>query len=167
MRQPARTDRPWMPDYGLANDAAGLLPWSWAVDHLESARRFWVATADPTGQPNLSAVWAVWFEDALWFSCGPRSRKARNLLADSRCSVATERADEAVTLTGRARRVEGAPELSGVTEAYVVKYGEGFPDPAVNPLFTVLPESVIGIVEDDVPNRATRWSFSSTGAAAY
>jgi len=77
-----------MPDYGLASDDTGLLPWSWAVERLTSTRRFWVATADPTGQPHLSPVWAVWFDDALWFSCGPRSRKARNLLADPRCVLA-------------------------------------------------------------------------------
>jgi len=77
-----------------------------------------------------------------------------------------ERADEAVTLIGQARRAEDARELSGVTEAYVVKYGEGFPDPAVNPLFAVLPDSVIGMVEDDFSNRATRWSFASTGQVA-
>lgn len=175
-----------MPDYGLSSDATGLLPWSWAVDQLDAARRFWVATVDPSGQPHVSAVWAVWFADALWFSCGPRSRKARNLLMDSRCSVATERADEAVSLTGQAVSVglddlamasvtavdgvdgvaePGVAELAGtdvarVTDAYVAKYGEGFPDPAVNPLFAVLPDIVIGMVEADFSNRATRWTFA-------
>lgn len=148
-----------MPDYGLSGDTDGLLPWSWAVDHLRSAQRFWVSSVDPLGQPHLSAVWAVWVDDALWFSCGARSRKARNLLASGRCSAAAERADEAVTITGYASRVDSAELIAPVSEAYVAKYGEGFPDPAEHPLFSVLPEVVIGMVESEFSARATRWTF--------
>lgn len=167
MRMHVRTDRPWMPDYGVPRHEEGLLPWSWAVDHLVAARRFWVASADPLGQPHNSAVWAVWVEDALWFSCGPRSRKARNLLANGRCAVATERADEAVTITGRAGRFEDAAVVGAVANAYAAKYGDGFPDPATNPLFAVVPEVVIGIIENepDFTTRATRWTFSSVEPA--
>lgn len=162
MRQPIRTDRPWMPDYGLAPAEAGLLPWSWAEERLLASRRFWVATAGTQGLPRLSAVWAVWVDDALWFSCGGRSRKARDLGAAGRCAVSTERADEAVTMTGTARRVEDLALLGPVTEAYVATYGDGFPDPVSNPLFAVLPEVVIGIIESDpeFTTRATRWTFS-------
>ena len=164
MRVPTRTDRPWMPDYGLAAESEGLLPWSWAVDHLRAAQRFWVSSVDPLGSPHLSAVWAVWADDALWFSCGARSRKARNLLASGRCSVAAERADEAVTVTGHARRVEDAAAIAPVSEAYATKYGEGFPDAASNPLFAVFPDVVIGIVESDLVTRATRWTFAPAGS---
>ncbi|MBA3340153.1 MAG: hypothetical protein H0T54_10495 [Geodermatophilaceae bacterium] len=49
--------------------------------------------------------------------------------------MATERADEAVTITGHARRVEDATTIAPVAEAYLAKYGEGFPrsggEPAV------------------------------------
>lgn len=159
MRVPTRTDRPYMPDYGLSGEPDGLLPWSWALDHLRSAQRFWVSSVDPLGAPHLSAVWAIWLDDALWFSCGPRSRKARNLLASSRCSAATERADEAVTITGHATRVEDAASIEPVSEAYLAKYGEGFPDPAENPLFAVRPDVVIGMVELEFSSRATRWTF--------
>lgn len=172
-----------MPGYGIAEGEQGLLPWSWAMDHLREARRYWVATADSPGAlepsqpsaagdgrlvvgvaPHLSAVWAVWVEDALWFSCGARSRKARNLGVNGRCSVATERADEAVTMTGSAHRVEDVALLGPVTDAYVTKYGDGFPDPAINPLFAVLPDVVIGIIEAEAEftTRATRWTFSSS-----
>lgn len=164
MRLPTRTDRPWMPDYGVVRDREGLLPWSWAVDHLVTARRFWVATTNRLGAAHLSAVWAVWLDDALWFSCGARSGKARNLLAEGRCAVATERADEAVTVTGHATRVEDAVVVATVAAAYVAKYGEGFPDPESSPLFALSPEVVIGIIENepDFSTRATRWTFAPT-----
>ncbi len=110
----------------------------------------------------MSAVWAVWVDDALWFSCGPRSRKARNLLANDRCAAATERADEAVTLTGPAVRCDEVGSLDAVADAYIVKYGDRFPDPASNPLFALSPDVVIGIIEKepDFTARATRWSFT-------
>lgn len=161
MRLPTRTDRPWMPDYGLAVDPDGLLPWSWAVEHLHSSRRFWIASVDPMGAAHLSAVWGVWVGDALWFSCGARSRKARNLRASGRCSAAIERADEAVTITGQASRVDDPATIEPVTEAYLTKYGEGFPNPVENPLFAVRPDLVIGIVENDMQARATRWRFGA------
>jgi len=151
-----------MPDYGLSDSEDGLLDWSWAVEHLRFAQRYWVSSVDPLGQPHISGVWAVWADDALWFSCGPRARKARNLLADGRCAVATERADEAVTITGEAVRVDGAAPIESVTEAYVAKYGEAFPDPGANPLFAVRPDVVIGIIESDMQTRATRWTFAPT-----
>lgn len=168
-----------MPDYGLSDEPDGLLPWSWAVDHLRSAQRFWVSSVDPLctldspqpgrglgsrlATPHLSAVWAIWLDDALWFSCGPRSRKARNLLANRRCSAATERADEAVTITGHAIRVEVAVSIEPVSAAYLAKYGEGFPDPAENPLFALRPDVVIGMVEIEFSSRATRWTFGAAG----
>lgn len=162
MRLPTRTDRPWMPGYGVSDTQCGLLPWLWAVDRLCSARRYWVASADPQATPHVSAVWGVWVEDALWFSCGPESRKARNLRANDRCAVATERADEAVTIAGHANAVTAEDVLGSVDAAYVGKYGEGFPDPASNPLFTVVPDVVIGIIEreSEFATRATRWTFA-------
>jgi hypothetical protein len=40
------TDRPCTPDYGVldAKSGRGLLPWSWAVERLSSARSYRVAT---------------------------------------------------------------------------------------------------------------------------
>lgn len=158
-----RTERPYMPGYGVPDDPEGLLPWSWAVERLESARCFWVASADPRGEPHLSAVWGLWFEDALWFSCSGTSRKARNLVASGRCSVATERGDEAVTIRGSATAVTDEGALASVLAAYVAKYGEGFPDPAENPVFAVVPGVVLGFVEQELSARATRWTFAPDG----
>ena len=151
-------DRPHMPGYGISDDPAGLLPWSHALALLEKARTYWVATCSPDG-PHVAAVWGVWFDDALCFSTGGRSRKARNLAADPRCSVAVPvrtDSDESVVLRGTARRLPVVPD--GLAEAYVAKYGSGFPPVDESPLFAVSPETVIALTED-FTGQATRFRF--------
>jgi hypothetical protein len=37
-----------------------------------------------------AGAWAVWYGERVWFSCGARSRKARNLGDDPHCTVATD-----------------------------------------------------------------------------
>ena len=41
--------RPYMPGYGVPpqHEGKGLLPWEWAVEHLTTARNYWIATARP------------------------------------------------------------------------------------------------------------------------
>jgi hypothetical protein len=158
-RQPA-ADRPGMPGYGIATGSTGLLPWSWAIQRLTTAHGYWVATTDPDGAPHLAAVWAVWFDDAICFSTGGRSRKARNLARDPRCSVTTGDATESLVVRGIARRLTDPDSLDRVRLVYIAKYEEGFPDPGENPVFAVTPYTVVGIVEAAFTSSATRWKFS-------
>jgi PPOX class probable F420-dependent enzyme len=155
--------RPHMPGYGVAPAAggAGLLPWSWAVERLAASHNYWVATTTSDGAPHLAAVWALWLDDALHFSTGAGSRKARNLGADPRCSLSTQDAAEGVIVEGTAERVTDSTVLTRVLDAYRGKYGSGFPDPVADPLFAVRPRVVFGIVEHDpsFSASATRWTF--------
>jgi Pyridoxamine 5'-phosphate oxidase len=153
------TDRPVMPGYGIATGPDGILHWNWATQRLERSRHYWVATRGADGAPHLAAVWAVWFDGALHFSTGGRSRKARNLSHDARCAVSPADAVEAVVLEGSAREVTDPGELARVRDAYVAKYGEGFP--ADSPLFAVRPVTAFGVVdaEDRFTTSATRWRF--------
>jgi general stress protein 26 len=160
--EPRSTTRPRMPDYGIAPEDEGeLLPWSWAVERLEASRNYWVATSGADGVPHLAAVWGVWHDGAFWFSTGGRSRKARNLAANPRCSIAPERADESVVCAGTAVRVTDDQIIGALRRLYIEKYGEGFPDPDANPLFRIEPTTVIGIIESEpeFSTRATRWTF--------
>src|SRR3954454_8540301 len=79
--------RPYMPGYGITASEDGLLPWSWALERLTAAHRYWLATAAGDGAPHLMPVWAVWHEERLWFSSSGRSRKVRNLRAEPRCAI--------------------------------------------------------------------------------
>ena len=150
-----------MPGYGISAAADGLLPWSWATRRLEGAHNYWVATRRPGGAPHLAAVWGIWRDNAFTFSTGGRSRKARNLAADPRCAVTPEGAEESVVVEGEAERVTDPAQLETLLAAYTGKYGASFPDPAANPVFTVHPRVVFGIVERqaEFSTTATRWAF--------
>jgi PPOX class probable F420-dependent enzyme len=150
-----------MPGYGISPAADGLLPWSWAIQRLERAHNYWLATRRPDGAPHLTAVWGVWREDAFAFSTGGRSRKARNLATDPRCVVTPEGAEESVVVEGVAAPVTDSADLEALAVAYTAKYGAGFPDPAANPVFSVRPRVVFGIVEREAEfaTAATRWEF--------
>src|SRR3954470_23508820 len=104
--------RPYMPGYGVlpADQGSGLLPWSEAERRLTVAHDYWCATVCPDGRPHVMPVWGVWLDGRLWFSSGLRSRKARNLAADQRCTITTDDAHRPVVIEGTAERLtdEGA-----------------------------------------------------------
>ena len=162
MDEPA-VDRPHMPGYGVvdAADGRGLLPWDWAVERLARAHNYFVATVRPDGAPHLIAVWGVWLDGAFYFSTGGRSRKARNLTVEPRCVVSPEGAAESVVVEGLSERVTDAGQLPRLMEAYIAKYGSGFPDPVENPVFAVRPRVVFGFIEHEAAfaGSATRWTF--------
>jgi hypothetical protein len=66
---------------------------------------FWLTTLNIDGSPHVTSVGALWHAGSLWFQTGERTRKAKNVARDSRCtiSVATRRFD--VTVAGEAGRV--------------------------------------------------------------
>jgi len=101
-----RASRPHMPGYGIvaADEGRGLLPWSWAEERLVRSREFWVATVGG-GSPHLTPVWGVWRDGAVWFSCSPGGRKARDLAVNPACTVATADPHEPVVVEGRADAV--------------------------------------------------------------
>jgi len=114
---------PRMPSgYGAPTDAsgAGVLPWRRTVEQLENARNFWLCTTGPGGRPHAAPVWALWFDDALWFSTDPTSQKARNLAADPRASIHLESGDDVVIVDGEATQTEWS---SAIVDAYEAKYG--------------------------------------------
>jgi PPOX class probable F420-dependent enzyme len=166
-RRGPRVDRPFMPGYGiLAADAgSGLLPWAEAERRLSRSHDYWIATTRPDGRPHVMPVWGVWLGGRVWFSSGLRSRKARNLAADPRCSVTTDDPKNPVVLEGSAERMTPAEAIGAFVSAMNVKYDAGmtaeFLDPAVNGTYAVRPATVIAMTHDDFTGSPTRWAFSS------
>ena len=156
-------DRPWMPGYGTlpAAEGTGLLPWSWAIERLTTSHDYWLATSHPDGRPHVMPVWGVWWRDALWFSSGLRSRKARNLDADPRCALTTDDPRSPVVIEGTAERIAEIDLRQGFIDAtnakYETSYTVDFLDPAVNGTYRVTPEWAFGLVEDDFEGSPTRW----------
>ena len=156
-----------MPGYGTVGPAegGGLLPWSWAEERLTSSHDYWVATVRPCdGRPHVMPVWGVWHGDAVWFSSGLRSRKARNLAADPRCAITTDNALEPVVVEGSAEVVTDIEVLKAFTAAvnakYAVDYSVDFYDPTVNATYRVRPRRVFGLVEAEFTGSPTRWTFA-------
>ena len=158
-----RADRPHMPGYGTLppDQGAGLLPWSWAQERIAAARNLWVATLWPDGRPHLSAVWGTWSGGGVLFSCGPESRKARNLAADPRASVSTEDAGDPVVVEGVARELTDGAELAAAVAALNRKYPGSYQVPAGRPsgFWSVRPARAYGLRHDDFAGSPTRWTF--------
>jgi len=158
--------RPHMPGYGTlpATEGSGLLPWAWAMERLTRSHDYWLATVTPKGVPHLMPVWAVWHQDALWFSSANGSRKARNIGAESRCSLSTENPLEPVVVHGRAGRVTDAHELSEMLAAENAKYGTAYGldmvDPASNSVFVLQPEWAFALDTTDFAGSPTRYTFA-------
>jgi hypothetical protein len=158
--------RPHMPGYGVvaAGEGSGLLPWTWALDRVIASHDYWLATVRPDGRPHLMPVWAVWDGAALWFSSARGSRKAINLRAHPRCSIATDNAFEPVIVEGDAIEVTDEPQLRAALDLenakYDTDYGDELIDTATNSWFRLQPIVVFGLDEDDFTGSPTRWSFA-------
>jgi PPOX class probable F420-dependent enzyme len=157
--------RPYMPGNGIVGpaDGRGLLPWSWAEEHLVASRNYWVATVWPDGRPHVMPVEGIWHDQSLWFASSVRSRKARNLRADPRCVVTTDNPIEPVVIEGVAEvtRDRGAiAELvARLNDKYSAKFTVAFLDPEVNATFRVLPHWVFSLNDKEFSDSPTRWEF--------
>lgn len=156
-----------MANYGVPDDLADALPWSWARERLVASRNYWVVTASAGGRPHAMPVWGVWLPgEVFWFSCDNGSRKARNVRANPQVVVAADSTVEVVSVEGRARAATG-DEITAAVAAFVEKYGHETGDADLdeflraNATFTVEPERAFGIIErpDEFSSRATRWRW--------
>jgi PPOX class probable F420-dependent enzyme len=160
-----KVSRPYMPGYGIspAAEGSGLLPWSWAAERLTRSRNYWLASVSPGGRPHVMPVWGMWDDAVLWLSSSAGSRKARNLAADPRCTVATEDAADPVVIEGTAQIVTDPPLLQRVTDLMNAKYGTGykvdFLDPSQNATVRIRPRRVFGLRGSDFTGSPTRWIF--------
>jgi hypothetical protein len=156
-----------MPGYGIlpADRGGGLIPWSEAERRLTVAHDYWLATGRPDGRPHVMPVWGIWLEGRLWFSSGLRSRKARNLAADARCTITTDDARNPVVVDGRADRVTERSRIAAFVAAVNAKYQAGvteeFQDPATNGTYAVRPVTVIALTDGNFTGSPTRWRFSA------
>ena len=150
-----------MPGYGVVgpDEGAGLLPWDWAESRLAASRASWLATVGYDGRPHVSAVWTVWHDCALWFSCGGRTRKARHLRANGRCAMTSEDPHEPVVVEGIATSISDLVVLAPVLDLYAAKYGAPPPEVGENPVFAIRPTKVIALDDADLGGTATRWMF--------
>jgi nitroimidazol reductase NimA-like FMN-containing flavoprotein (pyridoxamine 5'-phosphate oxidase superfamily) len=152
--------RPPFRGYGVPESEEGMLPWGWAVERLEQARNYWVATTRPDGRPHAMPVWGVWLGDAFFFGSGRSSAKSRNLDANPEIVVHLESGEETVILEGRAEPVVDGELERRVDEVYGPKY-DFTPDSSgkADPWFVVRPRRVYAWTERGYPGNATQFDF--------
>ena len=131
-----------------------MLPWAWAERRLIAAHNYWVATASAQRGPHSTPVWGLWRDRAFVFSCGPESRKARDLEADPRLVVHLESGDEVVI-------AQGVAVPTAATERDVEEYDRkyGVKPEAGEGWYRVAPRRVLAWRERDYPRSATRFDF--------
>ena len=147
-----RAGRPSFPGYGISEDAAGMLPWSWAEERLAASRNYWIVTASPERGPHAMPVWGLWHSGGIVFSSGAGSRKARNLARDPRVVVHLESGDEAVVVEGNVETIAATEELLGA-------YAEKYQPVDAETWYLVRPRRAYAFRERDYPQSATRFDF--------
>ncbi len=160
-----KVGRPYWPDsLSSASGTEGLKPWAWAEECLRLSHNYWIATSRPDGLPHLMVVWGIWWEEAFWFSTGPRTRKARNLGVHPFCVIGTDKADEAVILEGSVSEITDRNVWKRMSKVYNAKYG-GDLEPILaksgGTVFRVQPRVVFAQDEhaEDFARAVTRWTF--------
>jgi hypothetical protein len=157
-------------------DGGQPAPWEEARRRLEEATFFWLATARPDGRPHLTPVLAVVVDGTPHFCAGGATRKARNLAAGGRCSLATAAERMHLVVEGTAAPVGDGARLRRVAGAYAAKYGwpvtvregalhgDGAPTAGPPPyrVYALRPEVAFGFGEDETVT-ATRWDFAPPG----
>jgi len=154
---PPRATAPRIPaGYGVPADGSGgeLLPWSWAVQQLEAARNYWICTTRPDGRPHAAPVWGLWLDEAVWFSTGGETQKARNIARDPRIVVHLESGDATVILEGEVQQGVADERYVG---AYEAKYRHR-PDIG-STVYVLRPRVAQTWTERNFPGTATRWVF--------
>ena len=109
-----RTDRPHVPGYGIPTATEGMLAWSWAVERLEAAIVYWLATTGADGAPHVIPIWGAWVR-GRWYVEGGPTRWQRNLRENPRMAIHIEIGDEVVIVEGTA--VEHVAPASPLADA--------------------------------------------------
>ncbi|MET0663906.1 MAG: pyridoxamine 5'-phosphate oxidase family protein [Ilumatobacteraceae bacterium] len=89
---------------------------------------FWLTTLNTDGSPHVTSVGALWHKGSCWFQTGERTRKARNIEHDPRCTVSVGTKGFDVMVSGEARRVTEAPIVAEIAALWAQSGWPAQPD---------------------------------------
>ncbi len=156
------------------NEVKTVSEWAEARKRLAEARSYWLASVRPDGRPHVMPLFAVWLDDALYFTAGRNTRKARNLAGNAHCVITAAGKGLDLIVEGKAMKVRDDATLQRVADVYGSKYNwrvtvhdgaysADFGAPSAGPppyeLYEVRPTKVFGLGTDE-PYGATRWRFA-------
>ncbi|MCU1391924.1 MAG: hypothetical protein JWM34_352 [Ilumatobacteraceae bacterium] len=75
---------------------------------------FWLTTLNEDGTPHVTSVGAIWHDGSLWFQTGAKTRKAKNVARDPRCTISVATAGFDVTMSGEATRVTDPKVIAAI-----------------------------------------------------
>lgn len=156
-----------------------VLPWSRARDSFATDSRgpnvtHFLGTVRPDGKPHAAGVGAAWFDGDVYFTAGPRSRKARNLAQNPSCTISVRLNGIDLVIEGDAARVVDTATLEQLAGIYrdggwpAEVDGDAFRAPYSAPsagpppwhLYRLTFHTVFGVAGAE-PHGATRWRFGS------
>jgi hypothetical protein len=163
----------------LTAEDTTTISWAEARQRLSETQYYWLATIGPDGPPHVRPVLAIWLDGSLYTTTNAKARKGRNLMVDSRCSVAARSDDLDLVLEGRAARVTDEPRLEVLATEYRSKYpvwpvvvgGAAFDEatgaPTAGPppyqVYELSPTVAFAFGTDEALGpRSTRWSWAPT-----
>ena len=134
----------------------------------------WLVTINPDGTPQVTGIGALWVDGAFWFETGDRTRKAKNLARDPRCSLSVATHEFDLVVDGEAHKMTDPPTVADMATRWVDEEWPARVDetgqaltaeysaPSAGPppwfVYRLLPNraTALGTVE---PFGATRWRF--------
>jgi hypothetical protein len=154
------------------------LPWERPREHLAGGplgpgRTCFLGTVRPDGRPHAAGIGPVWLDGDLYFTSGPRTRKARNLAVNAACTIAVGLEGIDLVLEGRADRVAEAATLERAAALYrddgwpawvegdALTAAFSAPSAGAPPwhLYRFAFHTAIGVATAE-PHGATRWRFA-------
>ena len=85
---------------------------------------FWLTTLNTDGSPHVTSVGALWHAGSCWFQTGDRTRKAKNLARDPRCSMSVATHEFDLVVDGEAHKVTDPPTVAAMAARWAA---EGWP----------------------------------------
>jgi hypothetical protein len=143
------------------------LPWSWAVEQLQTAEDYWLVTAGSRGSA-ARPVWGLWLDERLQLSVGSTTH-LRNLRTSNRVAVHLGDAHDVVIVEGTAYQETDEQELARLVPPYNQKYDWNWePGEPFGAIIAVAPAVVLAwsaAPNEDAqtapfPLAAGKWTFS-------
>ncbi len=134
----------------------------------------WLATINADGSPHVNGIGAQWADGAWWFETGERTRKARNVARDPRCTLSVAVHEFDLVVEGTAEKITDAATVAKMAEVWAAggwpcrvddsgtALTADFSAPSAGPppwhVYRITPQraTALGTI---MPGGATRWTF--------
>jgi nitroimidazol reductase NimA-like FMN-containing flavoprotein (pyridoxamine 5'-phosphate oxidase superfamily) len=84
----------------------------------------WLATINSDGSPHVTGIGALWVDGAFWFETGERTRKAKNVARDPRCTLSVATREFDLVVEGKAEKVTDRATVAAMAKHWA---DEGWP----------------------------------------